>query len=85
MAFSFLFPGQGSQYTGMFENHFEEFEEFQKNLSIAEEFYKEDLKSIIFHEILTWRKSCQGASAIFLGCALSLLECSGVSRDEFRT
>ena len=50
MAFSFLFPGQGSQYTGMFENHFEEFEEFQKNLSIAEEFYKEDLKSIIFHE-----------------------------------
>ena len=50
MAFSFLFPGQGSQYTGMFENHFEEFEEFQKNLSIAEEFYKEDLKSIIFQE-----------------------------------
>ena len=47
MAFSFLFPGQGSQYTGMFEKHFEEFEEFQKNLSIAEEFYKEDLKSII--------------------------------------
>ena len=44
MAFSFLFPGQGSQYTGMFKEHFEEFDEFQENLSIAEEFYKEDLK-----------------------------------------
>ena len=43
MAFSFLFPGQGSQYTGMFKEHFEEFDEFQENLSIAEEFYKEDL------------------------------------------
>ena len=52
MAFSFLFPGQGSQYTGMFKNHFEEFEEFQKNLSVAEEFYKEDLKNIIFQEDL---------------------------------
>ena len=50
MAFSFLFPGQGSQYTGMFKEHFEEFDEFQENLSIAEEFYKEDLKNIIFQE-----------------------------------
>ena len=50
MAFSFLFPGQGSQYTGMFKEHFEEFEEFQNNLSIAEEFYKEDLKNIVFQE-----------------------------------
>ena len=32
MAFSFLFPGQGSQYTGMFKEHFEEFDEFQDNL-----------------------------------------------------
>ena len=37
MAFSFLFPGQGSQYTGMFKEHFEEFDEFQDNLSFAEE------------------------------------------------
>ena len=50
MAFSFLFPGQGSQYTGMFKEHFEEFDEFQENLSIAEEFYKEDLKNIIFQD-----------------------------------
>ncbi len=50
MAFSFLFPGQGSQYTGMFKEHFDEFSEFQDNLSIAEEFYKEDLKNIIFQK-----------------------------------
>ena len=50
MAFSFLFPGQGSQYTGMFKEHFKEFDEFQDNLSIAEEFYKEDLKNIIFQK-----------------------------------
>ena len=50
MAFSFLFPGQGSQYTCMFKEHFEEFDEFQENLSLAEEFYKEELKNIIFQE-----------------------------------
>ena len=34
----------------MFKEHFEEFDEFQENLSTAEEFYKEDLKNIIFQE-----------------------------------
>ena len=50
MAFSFLFPGQGAQYSGMFKEHFQEFPEFQETLTIGEEFYKEDLKSIIFTE-----------------------------------
>ena len=31
MSFSFLFPGQGSQYSGMFKDHFEEFPEFNEN------------------------------------------------------
>ena len=34
MAFSFLFPGQGAQYSGMFKEHFQEFPEFQETLSI---------------------------------------------------
>ena len=50
MSFSFLFPGQGSQYPGMFKNHFEEFPEFNEILGEGEEFYKEDLKDIIFKE-----------------------------------
>ena len=35
MSFSFLFPGQGSQYTGMFKEHFEEFSEFNEILGLA--------------------------------------------------
>ena len=50
MSFSFLFPGQGSQYTGMFKEHFEEFSEFSEILGLGEEYYKEDFKSIIFTE-----------------------------------
>ena len=50
MAFSFLFPGQGAQYSGMFKEHFEEFQEFQETIALGEEFYKEDLKSIILTE-----------------------------------
>ena len=50
MSFSFLFPGQGSQYTGMFKEHFEEFSEFNEILGLGEEYYKEDFKSIIFTE-----------------------------------
>ena len=50
MSFSFLFPGQGSQYTGMFKEHFEEFPEFNEILGLGEEYYKEDFKSIIFTE-----------------------------------
>ena len=48
MAFSFLFPGQGSQYTGMFENHFEEFEEFQKAPNVTRtRLYLETLKEVV--------------------------------------
>ena len=47
MSFSFLFPGQGSQYSGMFKNHFEEFPEFNEVIGAGEEFYKEDLRNII--------------------------------------
>ena len=50
MSFSFLFPGQGSQYNGMFKDHFEEFPEFSEILGQGEEFYKEDLKDIIFND-----------------------------------
>lgn len=50
MSFSFLFPGQGSQYNGMFKEHFEEFSEFSEILGQGEEFYKEDLKDIIFND-----------------------------------
>ncbi len=50
MSFSFLFPGQGSQYNGMFKEHFEEFPEFNEILGLGEEYYKEDFKSIIFTE-----------------------------------
>ena len=50
MSFSFLFPGQGSQYSGMFKDHFEEFPEFNQLIGTGEEFYKEDLTSIIFSE-----------------------------------
>ena len=50
MAFSFLFPGQGSQYNGMFKEHFSEFPEFNEVLSIGEDFYKEDLKEIILND-----------------------------------
>ena len=50
MSFSFLFPGQGSQYSGMFKDHFEEFPEFNEVIGTGEEFYKEDLRSIIFSE-----------------------------------
>ena len=32
MSFSFLFPGQGSQYNGMLQEHFEEFPEFSETL-----------------------------------------------------
>ena len=46
MSFSFLFPGQGSQYAGMFKEHFEEFSEFSEILGLGEEYYKEDFKSI---------------------------------------
>mgnify|MGYP003322320838 CR=1 FL=1 len=49
MSFSFLFPGQGSQYNGMFQDHFEEFPEFSEVLGQGEEFYKENLKEIIFN------------------------------------
>ena len=42
MSFSFLFPGQGSQYSGMFKDHFEEFPEFNEVIGTGEEFYKED-------------------------------------------
>ena len=50
MSFSFLFPGQGSQYSGMFKDHFEEFPEFNEVIGAGEEFYKEDLRNIIFSE-----------------------------------
>ena len=50
MSFSFLFPGQGSQYNGMFQDHFEEFPEFSEVLGQGEEFYKENLKEIIFND-----------------------------------
>ena len=50
MAFAFLFPGQGAQYSGMFKEHFEEFQEFQETIALGEEFYEEDLKSIILTE-----------------------------------
>ncbi len=55
MSFSFLFPGQGSQYTGMFKEHFEEFSEFSEILGLGEEYYKEDFKSIIFTRIRDYR------------------------------
>ena len=50
MSFSFLFPGQGSQYSGMFKDHFEEFPEFNEVVGAGEEFYKEDLRNIIFSD-----------------------------------
>ena len=50
MSFSFLFPGQGSQFTGMFKEHFEEFPEFNEVVEAGQEYYKENLKSIIFTE-----------------------------------
>ena len=50
MSFSFLFPGQGSQYSGMFKDHFEEFSEFNEVVGAGEEFYKEDLRNIIFSD-----------------------------------
>ena len=52
MSFSFLFPGQGSQYSGMFKDHFEEFPEFNEVIGAGEEFYKEDLRNIIFSDDL---------------------------------
>ena len=40
MSFSLLFPGQGSQYNGMFKEHFSEFIEFKEAIEIGEDFYK---------------------------------------------
>lgn len=48
MSFSFLFPGQGSQYNGMLQEHFEEFPEFSETLEQGEAFYKESFREIIF-------------------------------------
>ena len=48
MNFSFLFPGQGSQYNGMLKEHFEEFPEFSETIAEGEEFYKEKFQEVIF-------------------------------------
>ena len=44
-----MFPGQGSQYNGMFKEHFSEFIEFKEAIDIGENFYKENLSEIIFN------------------------------------
>ena len=49
MSFSLLFPGQGSQYNGMFKEHFSEFIEFKEAIEIGEDFYKENLTEIILN------------------------------------
>ena len=50
MNIGFLFPGQGSQYSGMFVEHFEEYPEFNEIFGLGSEFYKEDLKEVIFSD-----------------------------------
>ena len=45
-----MFPGQGSQYNGMFKEHFSEFIEFKEAIDIGENFYKENLSEIIFND-----------------------------------
>ena len=51
MSFSFLFPGQGSQYSGMFKDHFEEFPEFNEVIGAPEKnFTKKILRNIIFSD-----------------------------------
>ena len=47
-----MFPGQGSQYNGMFKEHFSEFIEFKEARDIGENFYKENLSEIIFNDEL---------------------------------
>ena len=42
MSFSLMFPCQGSQYNGMFKEHFSEFTEFKEAIDIGENFYKEN-------------------------------------------
>ena len=46
MSFSFLFPGQGSQYNGMLQEHFEEFPEFSETLEQGEAFTKKALERL---------------------------------------
>ena len=50
MSIGFLFPGQGSQYSGMFVEHFEEYPEFNEIFGLGSEFYKENLKEVIFSD-----------------------------------
>lgn len=67
MKLAFLFPGQGSQYPGMFQDFFQEFKEIRELLSLCSQHLKIDLESLMFYGTKEeLQKTSQSQLAIFM-------------------
>lgn len=93
MKIAFMFPGQGSQYTGMGKDFYETFEESKKVFDLADDLLCLDMKQLIFepNEKLSITEYTQAAMITVIAAMLAPIKkmnipvaiCAGLSLGEY--